>query len=238
MSLTVQPILCNAGYMDNYAYVLIDCETGAAAIVDAAEDQPIVKFCSEHNLTPQYILTTHHHDDHTNANLSLKKRYKAQVVGSAAEAEKIAGLDIALREGDTFKIGNLSAQAILAQGHTNGHLLWYFAQDKALFTGDVLFNLCIGGLFEGTPRQMWLSLQKIKALPEDVCFYPGHEYTRSSFGYLLKNQDNPHIQEYLRFLENCRRFNLPPVGVPLWLEKRCNPYLLINNEKEFIQTMS
>lgn len=72
MSLTIQPILCNAGYMDNYAYVLTDGETSTAAIVDAAEEQAVVRFCSEHSLAPQYILTTHHHDDHTNANLALK----------------------------------------------------------------------------------------------------------------------------------------------------------------------
>ena len=238
MSLTIQPILCNAGYMDNYAYVLTDGETSTAAIVDAAEEQAVVRFCSEHSLAPQYILTTHHHDDHTNANLALKKHFNAQVVGSAAEAEKIVGLDIALRDGDTFKIGNSTAQAVLAAGHTNGHLLWYFAKDTALFTGDALFTLCIGGLFEGTPQQMWSSLQKIKNLPDDVRFYPGHEYTCSSIGYLLKNQENPHIQEYLHFLEDCRRRQLSPVGIPLGLEKRCNPYLLINNEQEFIQRMS
>ena len=229
MSLEIYPILCNAGFMDNYAYVLIDSETKVSAVVDAAEEKPIVEFCQKQDIIPSYILTTHHHEDHTNANLALKKRFNAKVVGSKIEENLISGLDIALNDGDLFKLGNSEAAAILASGHTNGHLLWYFSKDKAIFTGDVLFNLCIGGLFEGTPQQMWQSLQKIKGLPNYVRFYPGHEYTKSAFGYLIANQNQPQIQKYLQFLEQCRQNNQPPVGNTLGLEKLCNPYLLLQS---------
>lgn len=238
MSLEIYPILCNAGFMDNYAYVLIDSETKVSAIVDAAEEKPIVEFCQKQDITPSYILTTHHHEDHINANLALKKCFNAKVVGSKIEENLISGLDIALNDGDLFKLGNSEAAAILASGHTNGHLLWYFSKDKAIFTGDVLFNLCIGGLFEGTPQQMWQSLQKIKGLPNDVRFYPGHEYTKSAFGYLIANQNQPQIQKYLQFLEQCRQNNQPPVGNTLGLEKLCNPYLLLQTEADFVNQMS
>lgn len=238
MSLEIYPILCNAGFMDNYAYVLIDSETKVSAIVDAAEEKPIVEFCQKQDITPSYILTTHYHEDHTNANLALKKCFNAKVVGSKIEENLISGLDIALNDGDLFKLGNSEAAAILASGHTNGHLLWYFSKDKAIFTGDVLFNLCIGGLFEGTPQQMWQSLQKIKGLPNDVRFYPGHEYTKSAFGYLIANQNQPQIQKYLQFLEQCRQNNQPPVGNTLGLEKLCNPYLLLQTEANFVNQMS
>lgn len=238
MSLEIYPILCNAGFMDNYAYVLIDSETKVSAVVDAAEEKPIVEFCQKQDITPSYILTTHHHEDHTNANFALKKRFNAKVVGSKIEENLISGLDIALNDGDLFKLGNSEAAAILASGHTNGHLLWYFSKDKAIFTGDVLFNLCIGGLFEGTPQQMWQSLQKIKGLPNDVRFYPGHEYTKSAFGYLIANQNQLQIQKYLQFLEQCRQNNQPPVGNTLGLEKLCNPYLLLQTEADFVNQMS
>lgn len=238
MSLEIYPILCNAGFMNNYAYVLIDRETKVSAVVDAAEEKPIVEFCQKQDIILSYILTTHHHEDHTNANLALKKRFNAKVVGSKIEENLISGLDIALNDGDLFKLGNLEAAAILASGHTNGHLLWYFSKDKAIFTGDVLFNLCIGGLFEGTPQQMWQSLQKIKGLPNDVRFYPGHEYTKSAFGYLIANQNQPQIQKYLQFLEQCRQNNQPPVGNTLGLEKLCNPYLLLQTEADFVNQMS
>lgn len=238
MSLDIKPVLCNAGFMDNYAYVLTDTETKISAVVDAAEEKAIIEFCQKYDILPSYILTTHHHEDHTNANLALKKRFNAKVVGSKIEEQLISGLDIALNDGDLFKLGNSEAAVILAPGHTNGHLLWYFAKDKALFTGDVLFNLCIGGLFEGTPQQMWESLQKIKSLPDDVRFYPGHEYTRASLSYLRANQNQPQVQRYLQFLEQCRQNNLPPVGNTLGLEKCCNPYLLQQNETDFINQMS
>lgn len=238
MSLEIYPILCNAGFMNNYAYVLIDSETKVSAVVDAAEEKPIVEFCQKQDIILSYILTTHHHEDHTNANLALKKRFNAKVVGSKIEENLISGLDIALNDGDLFKLGNSEAAAILASGHTNGHLLWYFSKDKAIFTGDVLFNLCIGGLFEGTPQQMWQSLQKIKGLPNDVRFYPGHEYTKSAFGYLIANQNQPQIQKYLQFLEQCRQNNQPPVGNTLGLEKLCNPYLLLQTEADFVNQMS
>ena len=238
MSLEIYPILCNAGFMDNYAYVLIDSETKVSAVVDAAEEKPIVEFCQKQDIIPSYILTTHHHEDHTNANLALKKRFNAKVVGSKIEENLISGLDIALNDGDLFKLGNSEAVAILASGHTNGHLLWYFSKDKDIFTGEALFNLCIGGLFEGTPQQMWQSLQKIKGLPNDVRFYPGHEYTKSSFWYLIANQNQPQIQKYLQFLEQCRQNNQPPVGNTLGLEKLCNPYLLLQTEADFVNQMS
>ena len=237
MSLEIYPILCNAGFMDNYAYVLIDSETKVSAVVDAAEEKPIVEFCQKQDIIPSYILTTHHHEDHTNANLALKKRFNAKVVGSKIEENLISGLDIALNDGDLFKLGNSEAAAILASGHTNGHLLWYFSKDKAIFTGDVLFNLCIGGLFEGTPQQMWQSLQKVKSLPNDVRFYPGHEYTKSAFGYLIANQNQLQIKKYLQFLEQCRQNNQPPVGNTLGLEKLCNPYLLLQTEADFVNQM-
>lgn len=238
MSLKIFPILCNAGFMDNYAYLLTDAETNVSAVVDAAEEKAIADFCHANNVVPQYIFTTHHHEDHTNANVALKKYFGAKVVGSSVEAEKISGLDIALHDGDVFALGNAKAQVILTPGHTKGHLLWYFAKDKALFTGDVLFNLCIGGLFEGTPQQMWQSLQKIKALPDDVRFYPGHEYTHASYSLLAARRNEPAILQYLQFLETCRQNNVPPVGNTLGLEKLCNPYLRIDNENEFIQQMS
>ncbi len=235
MSLKIVPILCNAGIMDNYSYLLTDTETKVSAIVDAAEETPIVDYCSAHNLVPEYILTTHHHKDHTNANLALKKRYNLKIAGSEIEKEIIDGLDIALNDGDTFNLGNIQAKVILTAGHTLGHILWYFPTEKVLFTGDMLFNMTIGGLFEGTPQQMWQSIQKIKMLPDDVKFYSGHEYSRASLNYLKTlASDNPYAAEYLAFLQNTN----PPVGNSLGLEKKCNPYFTMSSENDFIRQMS
>ena len=104
-------------------------------------------------VTPAYILNTHHHFDHTEGNLELKERYGAQIVGAAKDAHRIPGIDITVEGGGNFKLGDSKAEIIAVPGHTTGHILWYFPDSKAVFTGDMLFNLCIGGLFEGSPQQ-------------------------------------------------------------------------------------
>ena len=162
MSLQIEPILCRPNTMDNYAYLLTDTQTEESAIIDASEAEPIIRVCEQKNIQPKYILVTHHHEDHTNGNLPLKKKYNLQIAVPRLESSLIDGADILLSENDTFSLGKSTAKIISAPGHTNGHILYYFTEDKALFTGDVLFNLSIGGLFEGTPQQMWNSLNKIK----------------------------------------------------------------------------
>ena len=166
--LKIYPVLCRAGTMDNYAYILQDGATGISAVLDPSEPQPIIQKLDELGLEPQYILNTHHHFDHTDGNLELKQRYKAQVVANANDASRIPGFDIGVAPGSTFMLGQSPAEIIDVSAHTQGHILWYFPQDKALFTGDTLFNLCVGGLFEGTAEQMYHALAKIKQLPDGI----------------------------------------------------------------------
>ena len=230
MSLQIEPILCRPNTMDNYAYLLTDTQTEESAIIDASEAEPIIRVCEQKNIQPKYILVTHHHEDHTNGNLSLKKKYNLQIAVPKSESSLIDGADILLSENDTFSLGKSTAKIISAPGHTNGHILYYFTEDKALFTGDVLFNLSIGGLFEGTPQQMWNSLNKIKKLPDDVCFYGGHEYTGFGLSHLSDDED---AKKYLALIQEKLGKNLPLTGIPLGLEKKCNPYLKINAEEEF-----
>ncbi|MBP5352242.1 MAG: hydroxyacylglutathione hydrolase [Alphaproteobacteria bacterium] len=234
MSLEIAPILCLKGMMDNYAYVITDTQSGACAVVDASEAAPIEEYCDSRGLKPEFILVTHHHDDHVGGNAALKQKYGCKIVASAVDAVHLDDADITVHDGETFNLGQISATVIAVAGHTNGHILWYFEQDKALFTGDTLFNLSVGGLFEGTPWQMWQSLQKIKSLPDDVCFYPGHEYTRAGFAGLLRNP-TPAAAEYRHILEQKMQKGEPPVGIPLGLEKKCNPYLKIDDENVFIR---
>ncbi len=222
-NLKIEPILCRAGSMDNYAWLLIDEESGQSAVVDPSEAAPIINRCQELNVKPDYIFNTHHHYDHTDANLELKQLYSAKIVGGAADYKRIPGLDIALEDGDIFNLGESQAQIIRVDGHTIGHILWYFPEAKALFTGDTLFNLCIGGLFEGTAEMMFESLQKIKELPNDVNFYPGHEYTIHGIGFA--RYFNPHSQIYIEDAEKKLNQGKPAAPVTLGVEKQCNPYL-------------
>lgn len=232
MTLQINPVLCRAGTMDNYAYILVDKETQNCAVVDASEAAPIMARCQELKVTPKYILTTHHHFDHVGGNEELKAKYALKIIGPAAEKDLIPGIDDAVNEHDTFNLGNSTARVIAAPGHTRDHILWYFAKDNILFTGDVLFNLCIGGLFEGTSQQMWESLEKIKALPNETNFYPGHEYTIHCLHNVLNTESG---REYTAYAKQRLAQNLPVAPVSLGLEKKCNPYLQFDNPVAFAQ---
>ena len=211
-NLRIEPVLCRAGTMDNYAWLLTDEETGQSAVVDPSEAAPIIARCKELGIKPQYIFNPNPHYDHTAATLELKALYGAQVVGGSADLNRIPGIDIGLNDGDTFSLGSSRAEIIRADGHTIGHILWYFPEAKALFTGDTLFNLCIGGLFEGSA--------------DDVKFYPGHEYTIHGIGFA--QYFNPNSQLLKQYVEEAMgkiKQGKPVAPVTLGLEKHCNPYL-------------
>lgn len=219
--------------MDNYAYLLVDQASGVSAVLDPSESMAVIAECQKQNIKPDFILNTHHHFDHVEGNLELKKLYGAKVVGGEADAYRIEGLDIGVDEGSTFALGQSKAKIIRADGHTIGSILWYFEEDKVLFTGDVLFNLSIGGLFEGTAEQMWSSLKKIKSLPDNVMFYPGHEYTL----YGLHNLHGLPLQRYAAKAKERLAQGLPVAPISLGEEKICNPYLAANDFGEFLKIM-
>lgn len=212
MSLDIETILCRAGRMDNYAYLLTDKATGVSAVVDPSEAEPVISRCEQLGRKPSYILNTHHHYDHTDANLEIKNFFHARVVGAEYDANRIPGLDETVKDGDIWMLGNTKAEIIRVDGHTRGHILWYFPDDKALFTGDTLFNLCIGGLFEGTAKEMFVSLNKIKKLPDDTLFYPGHEYTMHGMAFAVHyDPHNPELRRYVAEAQERLGRGLPAV---------------------------
>ncbi len=233
--LKINHVLCRAGQMDNYSYIITDSDTNISAVIDPSEVAPIIKKCDELGINPQYILNTHHHFDHTDGNLELAKKYKAKIVCNQADKHRIKGAEIFIEDGQNFSLGDSVAQIIDVSAHTQGHILYYFEKDKVLFTGDTLFNLCIGGLFEGTPKQMFEALSKIKALPDDVLFYPGHEYTFSAANFAYHH--NQASEDIIKYLTKAKS-NLDTTGhvFPFTLreEKLCNPYLQANSLEEFI----
>lgn len=219
--------------MDNYAYLIIDKKTNISAIIDPSEANPIIRRCQELNITPNYIFNTHHHYDHTDANCELKNLYNCKVVAAQSDANRIPCFDIGVEPNQTFALGESLASIIDVSAHTQGHILWYFADDKVLFTGDTLFNLCVGGLFEGTSTEMYNALQKIKSLPDDVNFYPGHEYTIHGLSFAkMYNKNNTDIQEYATYALSRLEQNLPVSPISLGIEKKCNPYLEAKALKE------
>ncbi len=230
MSTKLIPVFCNEKNMANYAYILTDGASGKTIIIDAAEPNPIIRRLEELQLKPDYILTTHHHFDPVGATESLKQKYNLKIIAPEKEFDKVPAADIAARDGDPINIGALAITPIAAPGHTRGHILYHLPKEKMLFTGDVLFNCCVGGLFEGTPAEMFESLQKIKALPDDTLIFPGHEYTRSCLPPEAFNL--PEFQTYLQKMLIREEGGTAPVT--LAEEKRYNPYLQAQTLSEFL----
>ncbi|KAL2920913.1 putative hydroxyacylglutathione hydrolase 2 chloroplastic [Bienertia sinuspersici] len=190
---------------DNYAYLIHDENTGTVGVVDPSEAVPIIDALSKKNRNLNYILNTHHHYDHTGGNMELKERYGAKVIGAGKDRERIPGIDIALND---------------------GHISFYFPESGAIFTGDTLFSLSCGKLFEGTPEQMLDSLKKIMMLPDDTSIYCGHEYTLSNSKFALSIEpNNEALQSYASRVAQLRNKGLPTIPTVLKVEKSCNPFL-------------
>ena len=155
---------------DNYAYLLHDAATGTVGLVDAPEAAAIEAALKGKGWALDLILITHHHGDHIDGVEALRKAHGAKVAGAAADSRRLPPLDIALAEGDTVAVGESVAQVLDVPGHTVGHIAYWFEADRALFSADSLMVMGCGRLFEGTPGQMWESLMKMSALPDDTLF--------------------------------------------------------------------
>lgn len=221
MTTIITPVLCNEKNMANYAYIINKENSKKAIIIDAAEEKPILNYLKKQNLTPTHIITTHHHFDHVEGNLGLKEKYDLKIIAPIDEFDKVPGADIKASDNTLLTINEIEILPILAKGHTNGHMIYYIKELEALFTGDVLFNLCVGGLFEGTPRQMFESLNKIKSLPNNTKIFPGHEYTRSCIEQSMLKL--PNFDTYLQKMYQREQQKLCPTT--LEEEKQFNPYL-------------
>lgn len=165
---------------DNYAWLLKDDQTGATAIVDPADAPACIKALEAAGNRCDAILITHHHDDHIAGVDQVRERFHCRVVGAAADAYRLPKLDQAVHEGDTVTLGNATLSVIETPGHTRGHVAYYAKDGAILLSADTLFSLGCGRLLEGTPAEMFHSLQKLAALPGDTLVCCGHEYTQAN----------------------------------------------------------
>ena len=211
---------------DNYIYLLHEADSGTTAIVDPAVPEPVIAALEERGLKLDLILNTHHHMDHIGGNAALKARYGATLIGPRAELSRIPDMDRTVGEGDEVAVGGETARVIETPGHTSGHISFWFENSKALFCGDTLFALGCGRLFEGTPAQMWDSLSKLRALPDDTLVYCGHEYTAGNAKFALTIEpDNQALAAYAEQIAATRARNRPTIPALLGEEKRTNPFL-------------
>ena len=169
---------------------------------------------------------THHHVDHVDGNLNLKKKYNAKILGSGLDKDRIPGIDILLKENQKQKIGNLEFQVIFVPGHTKGHIAFYFKKEKIVFTGDTLFSLGCGRIFEGDHKQMLESLNKIKKLPKNTNIYCGHEYTHKNAEFCMTyDQNNTELKKKFEIIKKLRSKKLPTIPTTLEDELNSNIFL-------------
>jgi len=212
---------------DNFIYLIATDEL--LACVDPAESAPVEAVCKALGRPLTHILNTHHHRDHTGGNLDLKARYGCAVLGAGHDAARIPGIDIRLAEGDHPLRGELDIDVLSIPGHTSGHIAFVVHADgpDALFCGDTLFGAGCGRLFEGTPEQMWHSLQKLMQLPPETHFYCAHEYTLNNLNFCLdKVSQDQEIKAYHAWCENRLNGGKPTIPGNLGREMACNPMLL------------
>ena len=178
---------------DNYSYLIYDEILKKVAIIDPSEFETCDKSIKKNYEKLDFILNTHHHYDHIGGNEELKKKYNATVLGFENDKNRIPSIDKALKHNQEFKIGNLNVKTIFIPGHTKGHIAFYLEEEKVVFTGDTLFSLGCGRVFEGTYEQMFNSLNKLKNLPVDTKIYCGHEYTKKNLDFCLTYDRNNKI---------------------------------------------
>ena len=216
---------------DNYSYVIIDENNKKTCVVDPSESEPIINFLEINNLKLNYILNTHHHYDHIGGNIELKKKYKAKVVGFNKDYKRIPGIDTKLKDGDTWKEDNFEAKVLHIPGHTLGHICFYFYNDNNLFTGDTLFSLGCGRIFEGTYQQMFSSLEKIKKLPPKTKIYCGHEYTLQNSKFCIQyDNKNQNLVKKIRDINEKLKKNKPTIPSTLEDELKNNIFLRSDND--------
>ena len=227
----IQIIKC---LQDNYSYLIIDESNLYACVVDPSEAKPIIDFVENNNIKLKYILNTHHHFDHVGGNIELKKKYNSNIVGFKGDKDRIPEIDTLVDNLNIWKKDNFEAKIYHIPGHTTGHIAFHFFKEKKIFTGDTLFSLGCGRIFEGTYEQMFNSLKKIKALPEDTEIYCGHEYTLQNSNFCLANDStNLKLQKKIVKIKEKLRNNLPTIPTILRDELECNVFLRAKDIKSF-----
>lgn len=223
MPLQVHQFPCRS---DNYGFLAHDPATQSTACIDTPDDDATNAALKENGWRLTHILNTHHHGDHTGANLSLKERWGCTIVGAANDAERIPGIEVRVSDGDTYIFGGLDAKVFEVPGHTTGHIAYYFESEGIAFVGDTLFALGCGRLFEGTPEMMWNSLQKLMALPDDTVVYCAHEYTQANAEFALSVEPgNDRLVARSKEIDELRAKGLPTVPTTIGLERETNPFV-------------
>ena len=225
-------IVAVPAFTDNYIWLVHDEESGETAVVDPGDAAPVLAEAERRGWPIGQVWNTHWHPDHTGGNLAVKAATGARISGPAKE--NIAGRDVVLKEGDKVVLGRHAGRVIEVPGHTLGHIALVFDDERVAFVGDTLFAMGCGRLFEGTPQQMYRSLQRLAALPDDTRLYCAHEYTLSNARFAAHAEpDNSAVAQRLADVKAMREAGEITVPTTVAQERETNPFVRSTNEEEF-----
>ena len=223
VAVLVEVFICRT---DNYGYLVHDVETRKTAAIDAPDAGAIKSALHNRGWTLTDILITHHHRDHVEGLPVLKSDFDVTVTGPRGEAEKILGLDSMVAPGEIVLIGATAFEVLSTPGHTTGHISYHNAVDGHVFTGDALFSMGCGRMFEGKPGPMWEGLKLLRNLPDETLMFCGHEYSADNARFALsvdpRNAALNIRAAEVRRMREAGRFTIP---VSLGMEKATNPFL-------------
>ena len=219
---------------DNYSYLVIDEKNQSACVIDPSEAKPIINFIEKNKIHLKFILNTHHHYDHVGGNKELKKKYNTKVIGFEEDKDRIPEIDICLKDREVWKNNNFEFKIFHIPGHTLGHVCFNFFKEKLLFTGDTLFSLGCGRIFEGTYEQMFNSIKLLKSFDLKTKIYCGHEYTLKNSDFcLIHDKKNLKLKEKILLIKEKLNKNLPTVPSTLKEALETNIFLRCNSLETF-----
>lgn len=215
---------------DNYAVIVHSPQSGETLLIDAPDAAVIQAALDQRGWRLSHLFVTHHHTDHTGGVVALREKYGCSVAGPEGEADRIPLIDQAVSEKTTLKFADLDVHVIETPGHTLGHIAYVIPSVKVAFTGDTLFSLGCGRIFEGDAQGMWASIQKLKALPSDTEIFCGHEYTAANGRFALSVEpENEALRARVREVEALRSQGKPTLPTTLAAELATNPFLRTNS---------
>ena len=225
-------------FSDNYIYLIRNETKNITSVVDPGESAPVIRFLKSKGWHLDEIVNTHHHHDHIGGNTELLEIYKSKLIGPVYDQNHISNIDVLVSDNELINVAGVKTKVIHTPGHTLGHVCFYMEDEKCLFSGDTIFYLGCGRVFEGTMDQMWSSLLKLRFLPNDTLVYCGHEYTSSNAKFAKHiDPNNKLLDDAIVEIKNKREKGLPTIPFELGTEKNINPFLRADDQK-FIDSIN
>jgi hydroxyacylglutathione hydrolase len=220
---------------DNYVWLVHDAASGETVAVDPSVADPVLEAAAARGWRITQVWNTHWHPDHTGGNDAIRAATGCRVTGPA-EAEKVSRMDRIVAGGDRAGVGDFEAELIDIPAHTAGHVCFHLPAAAVAFTGDTLFAMGCGRLFEGSAADMYAAMQRLAALPGETRIYCGHEYTLANGRFALAVEpDNAALVERMAEVETVRARGEPTLPTTIALERATNPFMRAGSAEQLAE---